>query len=104
MNNLQMFYTIYLLFFSMFENINKTYIPMLWFTQEANLTASYASQVKLLLIFPTLGTVTCFGIAGIGVLIFFIGLFVYIRQKLRGEDNQMLLSKYDGDIRNRNDM
>ncbi|CAL1682862.1 unnamed protein product [Lasius platythorax] len=89
---------------SMFENINKTYIPMLWFTQEANLTASYASQVKLLLILPTLGTVTCFGIAGIGVLIFFIGLFVYIRQKWRGEDNQVLLSKYDGDIRNRSDM
>lgn len=103
-DNLQMFYTIYFPFFSMFENINKTYIPMLWFTQEANLTASYASQVKLLLILPTLGTVTCFGIAGIGVLIFFIGLFVYIRQKWRGEDNQVLLSKYDGDIRNRSDM
>ncbi|KAL6447297.1 hypothetical protein ACFW04_001504 [Cataglyphis niger] len=89
---------------SMFENINKTYIPMLWFTQEANLTASYATQVKFLLILSSLGTVTCFGIAGIGVLIFFIGLFAYIRQKWWGEDNQVLLSKYDGDIRNRNDM
>ncbi|XP_011268792.1 protein croquemort isoform X3 [Camponotus floridanus] len=89
---------------SMFENINKTYIPMLWFIQEADLTASYANQVKILLILPTLGTVTCFGIAGIGVLIFFIGIFVYIRQKLRSEDNQVLLSKYDGDIRNRNDI
>lgn len=77
---------------------------MLWFSQEANLTASYASQVKLLLTLPTFGTVTCFGIAGIGVLIFLIGLFVYIRQKLRGEDNQVLISKYDGDIRNRSDI
>lgn len=99
-----MCYTIHFLFFSMFQNIKKTYIPMLWFIQEADLTASYASQVKILLILPTLGTVTCFGIAGIGVLIFFIGIFVYIRQKLRSEDNQVLLSKYDGDIRNRTDI
>lgn len=91
-------------YMSIFENINKTYIPMLWFTQEANLTTSYASQVKILLILPILGTVTCFGIAGIGVLIFFIGIFVYVRQRLRGEDNQVLLSKYDGDNRNRSDM
>lgn len=99
-----MYYIIHFLFFSIFENINKTYIPMLWFTQEANLTTSYASQVKILLILPILGTVTCFGIAGIGVLIFFIGIFVYVRQRLRGEDNQVLLSKYDGDNRNRSDM
>jgi scavenger receptor class B protein 1 len=39
---------------SMFENINKTYIPMLWFAQEANLTADYAKQVQLLLTLPTL--------------------------------------------------
>lgn len=99
-----MYYIIYFLFFSMFENINKTYIPLLWFTQEANLTANYAKQVKILLILSTLGTVTCFGIAGIGILIFFIGIFVYVRQKMRSEDNQVLLSKYDGDNRNRNDI
>lgn len=94
------FYLIYLQFFSMFENIKKTYIPMMWFTQEANLTASYAHTVKIFLILPTLGTVTCFGIAGIGLLIFFIGIFIYIRQKLRGEENQVLLSKYDNSVRN----
>lgn len=82
---------------SMFTNISKVYIPMLWFTQEVNLTASYASKVKLLLTLSTLGSVTCFGIAGIGVLIFFIGVFTYIRQKWRGEEGQVLLSKYDGD-------
>lgn len=81
----------------MFTNISKVYIPMLWFTQEVNLTASYASKVKLLLTLSTLGSVTCFGIAGIGVLIFFIGVFTYIRQKWRGEEGQVLLSKYDGD-------
>ncbi|XP_077259847.1 protein croquemort isoform X2 [Temnothorax americanus] len=89
---------------SMFENINMTYIPMLWFTQEANITADYAKQVQLLLILPSLGTVTLFGIGGIGILIFFIGLFVYVRQRWRGEETQVLISKYDGDVRTRNEM
>ncbi|XP_071636458.1 protein croquemort isoform X1 [Temnothorax longispinosus] len=89
---------------SMFENINMTYIPMLWFTQEANITADYAKQVQLLLILPSLGTVTFFGIGGIGILIFFIGLFVYVRQRWRGEETQVLISKYDGDVRTRNEM
>lgn len=84
----------------MFENINKTYIPILWFTQEAKLTAKYANQVQLLLILPSLGTVTLFGIAGIGILIFFIGLFIYVRQRWQGEDSQVLISKYDTDVRN----
>ncbi|XP_011639607.1 protein croquemort-like [Pogonomyrmex barbatus] len=88
---------------SMFENITKTYIPMLWFTQEANLTDTYANKVQLFLILPSLGTVTFFGIAGIGILIFFIGLFIYIRQKWRGEESQVLISKYDGDVRRRDD-
>lgn len=74
---------------------------MLWFTQEANLTASYASTVKIFLVLPTLGTVTCFGIAGIGILIFLIGIFIYIRQKLRGEEGQVLLSKYDNGVTSR---
>ncbi|XP_011866286.1 PREDICTED: protein croquemort-like isoform X2 [Vollenhovia emeryi] len=89
---------------SMFKNVRETYVPMLWFAQEVDLTASYASQVKLLLILPSLGTVTFFGIAGIGILIVFIGLFVYIRQRWQGEDNQVLISKYDGDVRTRDEM
>ncbi|EGI68636.1 PREDICTED: protein croquemort-like isoform X1 [Acromyrmex echinatior] len=89
---------------SMFENVQKTYIPMLWFTQEANLTAEYSGNVELLLILPSLGSVTFFGIAGIGVLIFFIGIFIYIRQKWRGEEGQVLISKYDGDVKTRDEM
>lgn len=76
---------------------------MLWFTQEAQLTSEYASQVQLLLTLPSLGTVSFFGIAGIGILIFFIGLFVYVRQRWRGEESQVLISKYDDD-RTRNDL
>lgn len=77
---------------------------MMWFTQETTITASYAKQVQLLLTIPSLGTVTLFGIAGIGILIFFIGVFIYIRQKWLGEESQVLISKYDSDTRIRNDM
>ncbi|XP_011162113.1 protein croquemort isoform X1 [Solenopsis invicta] len=89
---------------SIFENITKTYIPMLWFTQEANLTAEFANKVQLFIILRSLGTVTFFGIAGIGLLILFIGIFIYIRQKWQGEEDQVLISKYDGDVRTRDEM
>lgn len=76
----------------------------MWFSQEAYLTADYAKQVQLFLILPSLGTVTFFGIAGIGILILFIGIFIYVRQRWQGEENQVLISKYDGDVRTRDEM
>ncbi|KAL0103109.1 hypothetical protein PUN28_017444 [Cardiocondyla obscurior] len=89
---------------SIFQNLTKTYIPMLWFTQEADLTATYANKVQLLLTLPSLGTVTFFGIAGIGTLIFFLGIFIFVRQKWRGEESEVLISKYDSDITTRNEI
>jgi len=77
---------------------------MLWFTQEANLTANYVSKVQLFLILPSLGIVTFFGIGGIGILIFLIGILIYVRQRWRGEESQVLIDKYDGDVRTRNEM
>lgn len=68
---------------------------MMWFTQEAILTPSYASKVKFLLTLPTLGLVTCLGIAGIGILISFIGVFIFINRRWYTEDNQVLLSRND---------
>lgn len=76
---------------------------MLWFTQEANLTDHYASTIKVALILPTLGIVTCFGIAGIGILIFFIGIFILIRAKWRHEERQVLLSKQEDNVASRAD-
>lgn len=72
-------------------------MPLLRFSQEANLTESYVNMVQLVLILPSLGTVTFFGIAGIGVFIFFIGIFIFIREKWRHGDNQELLSGEEND-------
>ncbi|XP_003708422.1 protein croquemort [Megachile rotundata] len=77
---------------SMFKNVTNTFVPMLWFTQEARLTSDYASIIKFILILRTLGSVTLIGIAAIGVLIISIGVFLFIRHSLRGEENQTLLS------------
>ncbi|KAK2575738.1 hypothetical protein KPH14_012124 [Odynerus spinipes] len=86
---------------SIFKFVRKTYMPMMWFTQEANLTSNYASQVKFLLVLPTLGLVTCIGIAAIGLLISFIGIFIFVRLRWQGEDNQALLSRNDTNHVNR---
>ncbi|XP_033336946.2 protein croquemort [Megalopta genalis] len=83
-----------------FQNMKKIFIPMLWFTQEATLTADYASTVKFIIILQTLGSVTCFGIAGIGIIILFIGIFVVIKNGMKNEDNEQLIStsRLNGDM------
>ncbi|KAI4493242.1 hypothetical protein M0802_009530 [Mischocyttarus mexicanus] len=80
---------------SIFKYVKKTYMPMMWFTQEASLTSDYVSQVKFLLILPKLGLITFIGISAIGILISFIGIFVYIRQRWHMDDNQVLLTRDD---------
>lgn len=82
----------------MFKNMKKTFVPMLWFTQEATLTSDYASTIKMIMIAQSLGGVTSFGVCGIGVLIIFIGVFVLLREKFRGEETQTLLARNNGDI------
>ncbi|CAL7934544.1 unnamed protein product [Xylocopa violacea] len=83
---------------SMFKDVQTTFIPMLWFAQEAYLTSDYASTVKLIIILQSLGNITFYGIAAIGILIILIGVFLYIRHTLRGEDNVVLLSGNDNEI------
>lgn len=79
----------------MFQNVTTTFVPMLWFTQEATLTSNYASIIKFIIILESLGSVTLFGIAAIGILVLSIGLFLFIRHRLRGEESQTLLSRND---------
>ncbi|CAK9830323.1 Protein croquemort [Anthophora retusa] len=83
---------------STFKNIKTTFVPMLWFTQEAYLTSDYASTVKFIIVLQSLGSITCYGIACIGILIICIGAFLYIRHGLRGEDNQVLLARNDNGV------
>ncbi|XP_076239555.1 protein croquemort isoform X2 [Calliopsis andreniformis] len=89
---------------SMFKNVKRTFIPMLWFTQEAYLTADYASKIKLIIILESLGSVTCYGIGAIGILIIAISLFIFIRDNFKGEETQGLLTRTDnGEMTSVND-
>lgn len=81
----------------LFENVPKIFIPMLWFRQEADLSSDLGSQLKFVLILPTLGQVTFLGIAGLGLLLFVIGVVIWIRGKRRADDNQRLIAKTEVD-------
>ncbi|XP_063975444.1 protein croquemort-like isoform X3 [Diachasmimorpha longicaudata] len=80
-------------YIGLFENVPKVFIPMLWFRQEADLSSDLGSQLKFVLILPTLGNVTFYGIAGLGVLLLIIGGIVCVRGRRRAEDNQRLIAK-----------
>ena len=83
----------YIIYFRYFSDLPEMYVPMLWFTQEVNLTEEYASQVQLLLILPPLGTGISFSVAAVGLLLVFISLFLYVRQRMRDNQNEHLLPK-----------
>ncbi|XP_001604561.2 protein croquemort isoform X2 [Nasonia vitripennis] len=76
-----------------FKDLPGMYVPMLWFTQEVNLTAEYAKQVKLLILLPPLGSGITFGIAAIGVLLVIIAIFLFVRQKLEDGETELLVPK-----------
>ncbi|XP_031845637.1 protein croquemort [Nomia melanderi] len=77
----------------LFKNISRTFVPMLWFTQEATLSPEYASTVKFIIILKTLGAVTFFGISFIGFIIMFTGVFIVIRNNMKDEENESLLAR-----------
>ncbi|CAG5108740.1 Similar to crq: Protein croquemort (Drosophila melanogaster) [Cotesia congregata] len=80
---------------SLYTNIPRIYMPILWFKQEANLTANYARQVKFIATLPLLGHVTLYGIACIGILLMFVGIGVYLKKFRNSDDNQRLIPKTD---------
>ncbi|XP_057325256.1 protein croquemort-like isoform X2 [Microplitis mediator] len=78
---------------SIYTDIPRVYMPVLWFKQEANLTESYGKQIKFIATLPLLGHVTFYGIACIGLLLAFIGTGLLIKRFRNSEDNQRLIPK-----------
>jgi hypothetical protein len=66
-------------------------VPILWFTQSAELTPDMADLVKLLLKLPTIGLSTFFGLAGIGALLIVCGIVITVRNGWEGEEGDILL-------------
>lgn len=78
---------------TMFKKTQKALIPMLWFTQEATLTSDYADTVKLIIVLQSLGSVLSYEVAGIGVIMIFIGIFVVVKRSMRDEDQEQLIAR-----------
>jgi hypothetical protein len=66
-------------------------VPVLWFTQSAELSDSLADLAKLLINLHTIGLATFFGFAGIGALLIICGIVITLRKGWEGDDGDKLL-------------
>jgi len=75
----------------LFKDVPKVMVPILWFTQSAELTPDLADMAKLLIKLPTIGLATLFGLAGIGALLIVCGIVITVRNGWKGEEGDKLL-------------
>ncbi|XP_026289526.1 protein croquemort isoform X2 [Frankliniella occidentalis] len=76
---------------TMYEKVPKVLMPMFYFRQTAELTPDLGSQVKLLLNLSRIGTITFYGLAGIGGLLLAIATFITIRGHWGEDDDTVAL-------------
>lgn len=69
------------------------YVPMLWFRQSAMLTEEYASMAKMLLVLPSVGTYTGYGLLGFGILLLAIVGFITLHRGWKNQEGQRLLTQ-----------
>jgi hypothetical protein len=85
------------LFSRLFKDVPKVMVPILWFTQTAELSDNLANLTKLLVSLPAIGFVIFFGLGGIGALLIVSGLVITLRKgweedeivKLLGSDSPL---------------
>lgn len=75
----------------LFKNVPRVMIPILWFTQTAELSDDLADLTKLLVSLPAIGWVTFFGLAGIGALLIISGIGITLRKGWEGDESDKLL-------------
>lgn len=81
----------YLLCCSILNNVRKMYIPMLWFRQSAMLTEDYANMAKMLLVLPSVGIYTGYGMLSFGILLLVIVAFITLHSGWKKQEGQRLL-------------
>jgi hypothetical protein len=70
-------------------------IPIMWFTQSAELTPDLANMAKLIINLPAIGMGTFFGLAGIGALLIACGIVITLRNGWEGEEGDDKLLEHD---------
>jgi scavenger receptor class B protein 1 len=77
-----------------FKDVPQLFAPILWFKQRAELTEELASQAKIAIMLPSLGTYVAYGLLGLGVLIAISAMACYAlvwRRIEEDEDTQPIM-------------
>uniref|UniRef100_A0A1B6L3M1 Uncharacterized protein n=1 Tax=Graphocephala atropunctata TaxID=36148 RepID=A0A1B6L3M1_9HEMI len=74
----------------LFKNIKRTVMPMMWFSQEADLTPNLASQIGVLVELVRWGRWVLLAGGGVGVLLVLVGVVLQVRGKLDHDDDRLL--------------
>lgn len=85
-------------YFRIFKDVPKTFVPMLWFKQEANLTASYAGQARMLTLLPTAGYIAITVINVVALVLILAAIIIYFKDRNHGIEGRLLLSEDDGEL------
>lgn len=80
-------------FFSIFDDVKRVFVPMLWFENTAELSEDLANEGKLLLVMPSVGQNTGYGLIGIGCLLLVTFSVLTYRKGWRGTDSEQLISQ-----------
>jgi scavenger receptor class B protein 1 len=75
------------------ENVKEYFIPAMWFKQYVTLSKDLANQAKLLIILPSIGKYTGWGLIGLGCLLGFIFIFITTKNFWKGREEERLLNQ-----------
>lgn len=79
--------------FRLVSKMNTTLMPIFWFSQTAELTNDLADTVKMVLILPSAGQYTGYGLLGLGLLLGAIGIFITYRLGWQDSEEEHLLNQ-----------
>lgn len=78
-------------FCSFFANVNRTFMPLFWFHQYAELTPSLANLAKVVIVLPDVGSYLSYVITAVGGFILVVWLVVTWNKGWKESDGQQLL-------------
>lgn len=68
------------------------YLPMLWFKQTAELSKTLSDQAKILLVLPSVGNYTGYGVVTIGVVLVFMAIYLTFKNawQVTGDEERLI--------------
>nr|CAH7713169.1 unnamed protein product [Callosobruchus chinensis] len=78
---------------TMLENMKPNMMPAFWFSQTAQMTDELVGLAKILLVLPSAGVYTGYGLVSIGILLGLIGCTITYRKGWRESEEESLLNQ-----------